>query len=100
MEQIPLAPPLAKPASLSAKGGIESYVTSLYSTLFNLFQRIAVRVNAVLPKDGTEAMTRPLPLKQYATADLPAASAWEGCLVYDSTTNQVKFSNGSAWGAL
>lgn len=97
MEQIPLAPPLAKPASLHVKGGIESYVTSLYSTLFNLFQRIAVRVNAVLPKDGTEAMTRPLPLKQYATADLPAASAWTGSVVWDSTVGKLKYSDGSSW---
>jgi hypothetical protein len=38
-------------------------------------------------------------LGQYATGSLPTASSWEGYLAYDSTTNEVKFSDGSAWAA-
>ena len=100
MERLPQTPPLAKPAQLQAQGGVTNYVTGLHRDLFNIFTRIATRANGVLPKDGTEAMTAPLPLKQYATADLPAAASYEGCIVYDSTTNTVKWSNGSVWATI
>lgn len=37
-------------------------------------------------------------LGSYATADIPAAtSALEGCLIYDTTANKLKFCTGSAW---
>lgn len=60
-------------------------------------RQLAVRVNASLPKDGSGAMTAPLPLQEVATADLPAAADHEGDVVYDTTTNTVKFSNGTSW---
>lgn len=53
-------------------------------------------INA-LPKDGMEAMEAPLPLQAVATGSLPAASAWEGALIYDATTNRVLWSNGTNW---
>ncbi|MBN1402589.1 MAG: hypothetical protein JXA74_17240 [Anaerolineae bacterium] len=34
---------------------------------------------------------------QIATASLPTASGVEGMLVYDTTANKLKFSNGTAW---
>lgn len=42
----------------------------------------------------------PVSLPQYATGSLPTASSFEGAIVYDSTTNQVKFSDGSTWTAM
>jgi hypothetical protein len=42
----------------------------------------------------------PLRLKDYATADLPAAADWTQGLVYDSTTDTVKVSDGSTWDEL
>lgn len=36
-------------------------------------------------------------LPMTATADLSAYGSYEGALVYDATTNTLKFSNGSAW---
>ncbi len=46
------------------------------------------------------ASGRPLQLPGYTTAQLPDATAWRGCLVYDETTDQVKRSNGVTWNAL
>lgn len=34
---------------------------------------------------------------QYATGDIPSAAANEGGIVYDITTQRMKFSDGSAW---
>lgn len=60
----------------------------------------ATRLNLAIPLDGTEAPTAPLPLWQVATADLPAAADWEGAILYDSTANRVKYSDGATWTAM
>lgn len=58
------------------------------------------RLNRVLPKDGTEAMTAPLVLAEYTVATLPTASDWEGGVIYvsDGAAGQ-KFrgSDGTSW---
>jgi hypothetical protein len=52
----------------------------------------------VLTMKSTElTMALPLNLAQYATGSLPTASSFEGCVVYDSTTQTVKYSDGSTW---
>lgn len=43
---------------------------------------------------------RPFRLKSYATTDLPDATAWTAGLVYDVTTLQVKWSDGTNWTGL
>ena len=58
---------------------------------------IALRANAAMPKDGTEAMGAPLRLISYAAADLPDATLWDGSIVYDDTNSTIKFSDGSTW---
>ena len=60
----------------------------------------ARRLNLSLPTDGTEPMEAPLTLGIYATADLPDPTLYEGAIVYDTTTNQFLFSNGTAWRAI
>lgn len=67
-------------------------------------RQIAVRSNASLAKDGTNAMTKPLQLEQYTvsglTADALDASLWTGALVYvtDETGGAVPaFSDGTNW---
>ena len=66
-------------------------------------RRIAERANSCLPKDGSEAMTYPLQLAQFAVADLTgayAASLWTGALVYvtDETGGAIPcFSDGTNW---
>ncbi len=47
----------------------------------------------------TDVWPVPLRLKDYAAAELPAASQHKQGLVYDSTTGEVKWSDGSAWAA-
>lgn len=55
----------------------------------------------VIRKSGKEVTHNLLTkLAQYATGSLPTASSFEGCIVYDTTTNEVKYSNGSTWTAL
>ena len=61
---------------------------------------LATRVNAALPKDGTEGMTQPLLLKSFAVADLPDAALWEGAIIYvpDETGGSIiAFSGGTDW---
>ena len=75
-------------------------INNLIKVLSQLLTEHARRLNLAVMKDGTETMTGPVKLAQYATGDLPAAADYEGSIVYDSTTNTVKFSNGAAWASL
>lgn len=80
--------------------GLVSYVSSLSRRLIEVFGEYGFRVNNTLPKDGTEGMDKPLPLKSYAVADLPTASDWEGAIVHvsDETGGAVPaFSDGTNW---
>ncbi len=65
-----------------------------------LVQTYSQRLNGVLPKDGSEAMTNPLPLEILTVATLPTASLWTGAIVYASDTGAVYYSNGSIWNKL
>lgn len=47
--------------------------------------------------DGDASFTGPVGPGQYATVDLPNIGDNEGCIVYDTTTSTVKFSDGSSW---
>lgn len=65
--------------------------------------RLLDRVNATLPKDGTEAMTGPLELKSYLTAGLPPAADHEGAIVYVSdgaAGSKFRGSDGASWVSL
>lgn len=59
-----------------------------------------MRVNAALPKDGTERATAPLPLMSFVVEDLPDPELWEGAIIYvpDETDGAVlAFSDGANW---
>lgn len=73
---------------------------ALTKALFQELTEILNRLREVFPKDGTEALTGPLPLMQYPTASLPNAALFEGHIVYDSTTQTVKYSDGATWQSL
>ena len=66
-------------------------------------RRIAVRANSCLPKDGSEACTKPLPLLSLTVAELTgdyAASLWTGCIIYVSDETgggTVAVSDGTNW---
>lgn len=55
------------------------------------------RLNLAFPKDGTEPFEAPLPLQSVVTGSLPAAASYEGNIIYDTTTNRLLYSNGTAW---
>lgn len=58
---------------------------------------LRARLRDMVPKDGSERMDAPFPLVIFATVDLPPAADWEGSIVFDTTTNDLLFSDGSAW---
>lgn len=78
-------------------------VARLVKSLYLALTRHAFRLNLALPKDGTEAMAKPLPLLQATVAELGstyAASDWTGCVVYVSDETggaTLAFSDGTNW---
>jgi hypothetical protein len=69
--------------------------------LNGILRMFGYRLNRVLPMDGTERMTAPLPLYAQTTANLPAASSWADSLVYvTGGVSGVYQSDGSTWSAL
>jgi len=58
-------------------------------------RKLGLRPDGSLQTDGGV-----LKIPSYATADLPSATANEGSIVYDTTTNTLKYSNGTAWQSL
>lgn len=78
-------------------GQVSRVLTAMVRAWNQLVQAYSQRINGVLPKDGTEAMTNPLPLEILTVATLPAAASWTGSIVYASDTGGVYLSNGSAW---
>ena len=83
--------------------GINKTFGELVRVLLGVFSDFGYRVNNVLPKDGTEAMTAPLTLATYTTATLPAAADYPGALIYVSDAAAgAKFqgSDGTSWVSL
>ncbi len=56
---------------------------------------VSTRLNLAFMRDGSEAMENPLPLQTVST--LPAAADWEGGIIYDTGTNELKWSDGTNW---
>jgi hypothetical protein len=92
MQKVNEGPPL-----VSAANDPRSWINHAFVTLNPLLSMIGRRLNRVLPLDGSETMTGPLPLAQYTTAGLPAASSATGSVVFDTTVGAFKYSNGSSW---
>ena len=80
--------------------GVTEWASSMVKVLSNLLSETNTRLNRVLPKDGTETMTAPLPLQSVLVAALPTASEHEGEIIYvsDGGSGAVfRGSNGSSW---
>lgn len=83
------------------RASVEALNRALYQELIGVAQSI----NAIIDQldgfmEGTVAATGPILLAAYTTGALPDPTDWEGAIVYDTTTNTVKFSNGIAWASL
>lgn len=73
------------------------------TSLENWARAVGRRLNGVLPKDGSEAMTQPLVLATFTTATKPAAADWAGGVIYVSdggAGNIIQASNGTSWVSL
>jgi hypothetical protein len=57
-------------------------------------------VNSMEWDDNYVDAATPLGVPQYATGSLPTASSHKGRIVYDSTTNEFKGSDGTSWNVL
>lgn len=94
------SPNLPTPFSLFSFQSISDYVTNLIQNLIGELRDHATRLNAVLVKDGSEAMTGPMVLKTYVKTALPLATSYTNGLIIVS--NDVggltpAFSDGTNW---
>ncbi len=72
----------------------------MVKVLSNMLSMSNSRLNRVLPKDGTEPMTAPLPLQSVLTAALPTASSYTGTVLYVSDGGPGRVfqgSDGTSW---
>jgi hypothetical protein len=79
---------------------LSSWAGSVVTVIANVIGQHGYRINRVLPKDGTEAMTAPLPLMTYTVATLPTAADYEGNIIYvsdGSAGENFRGSDGSTW---
>ncbi len=80
--------------------GINAWAADMVKVLTGMLSETNYRLNKMLPKDGTERMTAPLPLAVYTTATLPAAALWQGGIVFVSDAgsgDEFQGSDGSQW---
>src|SRR5262249_22088318 len=96
MKQAPEGVSVLAQANMNA----DALVRLLIGYLDGVVRQLGFRTNRVLPKDGSEAMTSPLPLAAFTVATRPTASSWAGAIIYvsDGGAGAVfQGSNGSAW---
>lgn len=79
----PVAQPI-QPIGIEDGRPQDKFLRGLLRTLQGFWSKELHRLNRVLPKDGTEAMTGPLELFTYTVATLPDASDFTGSVIYVS----------------
>ena len=80
-----------------------TYLRLLNVALTRIMSAIAIRLNEVLPKDGTEGMDAPIVLKSYLSANRPTASSWTGGVIFVSDAaggSKFQGSDGTSWVSL
>ncbi len=86
--------------SVASSGPHTAYLRLLNVALNRIISAIAIRLNEVLPKDGSEGMDAPIVLKSYIVAERPSASSWEGGVIYVSDAaggSKFQGSDGTSW---
>lgn len=78
-------------------GDSKTDIQAVNRSLMHELTRAYARLNGVLPKDGGETMEAPVPLQRLPTVDLPSAATWPGGIVFDTTTQSLRVSDGSSW---
>ncbi len=97
--QVPERPFLPSPPG-AGPGRLVQWAAVMVQRLTMIFTERGQRLNILLPKDGTEAMTGTLTLMAYTVATLPTASDWPGSVIYVSDgAGGAKFrgSDGTSW---
>lgn len=87
----------ATPNVPSPTGQSRPDIEALSRTIFYDSTELRARLRDMFPKDGSERMAAPAPMQILATASLPAASLWEGSIVFDTTLNLLAYSDGTNW---
>lgn len=92
--------PIPSPSGLTSFVGIAGFLTQLVNTLSSEFRDHALRLNAALSGDGTEAATAPVVLKTYLKASLPSAATYiNGIIIVSDDVGGLTpaFSDGTNW---
>jgi len=79
----PVAQPV-QPIGIEEGRPQAAFLRGLLRSLQGFWSKELHRLNRVLPKDGTEAMTGPLELFTYTVATLPDASDFPASVIYVS----------------
>lgn len=82
------------------KAGKNPELSVLVSRLTDFLGQVITRSNGLLPKDGTERATAPLPLAVYTVTTLPSASVYTNCLIVVSNgtgNKRLALSDGTNW---
>lgn len=91
---------IPSPVNLTSFAGIAAFLTQLVNTLSNEFRDHALRLNASMTNDGTEAATAPVVLKTYVKAALPDAVLYSnGMIIVSDDVGGLTpaFSDGANW---
>ena len=93
-------PALPRPDA-DLKRSLDALTRAMHQELIGYAQAVNSLITQIEGfRSGILPATGPILLASYATVDLPDPTLWEGAIVYDTTTNRVNWSNGTAWGAL
>lgn len=100
MAKVAPTPTISKPFSLASFAAVTLYLNTLVRDVIGELGLHADRLNRSVQTDGTETMSKPLILKSYTVAGVPAASAWTSGLIYVSDETggaTLAFSDGTNW---
>lgn len=97
--QVPETPGLPSPPR-GLPLAVVTWAGDLIRVLSGVLAESNIRLNRVLPKDGTEPMTAELPLKVFTEATKPSASSLAGAIIFVSDADPGSIfqgSNGTIW---
>lgn len=92
--------PIPFPFNLYSFQSIADFVGQLVNTLTSEFRDHALRLNAAMMADGSEAASAPVILKTYTKTNLPSAATYiNGMIIVSNDTGGLTpaFSDGTNW---
>jgi hypothetical protein len=98
--RLPSTPNVPQPGGPNDLRGVQAYLVNLARSILQDLSEVAKVANQAIYDDGLTQMTKPLRLKEYAKAALPAAASWKAgmVMVTDETGGYTQaFSDGTNW---